>query len=55
MFLSLLIYSATFSYAFRWLGARTARAVVGVAYASVLVLAGFGLYVGFTALKLINP
>jgi threonine/homoserine/homoserine lactone efflux protein len=55
MFLSLLIYSAAFSYAFRWLGARTARAVVGVAYASVLVLAGFGLYVGFTALKLINP
>jgi threonine/homoserine/homoserine lactone efflux protein len=55
MFLSLLIYSAAFSYAFRWLGARTARAVVGVAYTSVFMLAGFGLYVGFTALKLLNP
>ena len=55
MFLSLLLYSVAFSYAFRWLGARTALAVVGVAYASVFMLAGFGLYVGFTALKLINP
>lgn len=54
LFLSLLLYSAAFSYAFRWLGARTARAVVGVAYGSVLVLAGFGLYVGFTALRLLS-
>lgn len=55
MFLSLVLYTVAFSYAFRWLGVRTANAVVGVAYVSVLVLAGFGLYVGFTALKLLNP
>ena len=55
MLVSLILYSVAFSYAFRWLGARTARAVVGVAYVSVLMLAGFGLYVGFTALKLLTP
>lgn len=55
MFLSLVLYTVAFSYAFRWLGVRTTKAVVGVAYVSVLVLAGFGLYVGFTALKLLNP
>lgn len=55
MFVSLILYSVAFSYAFRWLGARTGRAVVGMAYASVLMLAGFGLYVGFTALRLLSP
>lgn len=54
MFVSLVLYTVAFCYAFRWLGARTARAVVAVAYVSVGVLAGFGLYVGFTALKLLN-
>ena len=54
MFVSLVLYTVAFCYAFRWLGARTARAVVAVAYISVLVLAGFGLYVGLTAFKLLN-
>lgn len=54
MFLSLIIYSALFCQAFRWLGGRAARMAVGVAYASVLVLAGFGLYVGWTSLGLIG-
>jgi len=55
LFASLFGYSAAFSYAFRWLGARTARAVVAVAYLSVVVLAGFGIYVGITALTLLYP
>ena len=55
MFISLVLYSLALVYGFRWLGARTARAVVGVAYLSVLMLAGFGLYVGITAYRLLNP
>ncbi|MGE5624389.1 MAG: LysE family translocator [Bacillota bacterium] len=55
MFTAVLAYSAAFSYGFRWLGARTARAVVGVAYLSVGVLAGFGIYVGITAYRLLFP
>jgi threonine/homoserine/homoserine lactone efflux protein len=54
MFLSLFLYSAAFSYAFRWLGTRAAYAALGVAYGSVLVLAGFGLYVGWEGLKLLS-
>ncbi|HEY4128891.1 MAG TPA: LysE family transporter [Gammaproteobacteria bacterium] len=54
LFLSLLLYSALFCEAFRWLGVRAARAALWVAYGSVLVLAGFGLYVGYTALGLIR-
>lgn len=54
LFLSLILYSVAFSYAFRWLGSRTARAVVGVAYASVLMLTGFGFYVGWVALGLLS-
>jgi len=53
MFLSLVLYSLAFCQAFHWLGARAARAALGVAYASVLVLAGFGLYVGYTAIGLL--
>ena len=54
LFLSLIVYSALFCEAFRRLGSRPARVALGVAYASVLVLAGFGLYVGYTALRLIG-
>lgn len=54
MFLSLVLYSLAFCQAFRWLGVRAAPAALGVAYASVLVLAGFGLYVGYTALGLLK-
>lgn len=54
LFLSLLGYTIAFTYAFRWLGARVASAIVGVAYVSVLMLAGFGLYVGWTALGLLG-
>lgn len=54
MFLSLILYSALFCQAFRWLGTRAAKVALGVAYASVLVLAGFGLYVGYTSLGLLR-
>ena len=54
LFLSLFLYSALFCEAFRWLGRRAARAALGMAYASVLVLVGFGLYVGYTSWGLLN-
>jgi threonine/homoserine/homoserine lactone efflux protein len=54
MFLALLLYSASFSYAFLWLGTRAASAAVGVAYVSVLMLGGFGFYVTWEALKLLG-
>ena len=53
MFLSLFLYTVVFTYAFRWLGSRAASAAVGVAYGSVLMLGGFGLYVGWEGLKLL--
>ena len=54
LFLSLVLYTVAFTYAFRWLGARAASAAVGVAYGSVLMLGGFGLYVGWEGLKLLS-
>jgi len=54
LFSSLILYSAAFSYGFRWLGARAASAAVGVAYVSVLMLGSFGLYVGWEGLKLLG-
>ena len=54
LFLSLALYTVAFTYAFCWLGARAASAAVGVAYVSVLMLGGFGLYVGWDSLKLLN-
>ena len=54
LFLSLIVYSALFCEAFRWLGVRATRAALGMAYASVLVLAGFGVYIGYTAWGLLR-
>jgi threonine/homoserine/homoserine lactone efflux protein len=54
MFLSLIVYSALFCQAFRWLGGRAARAALGVAYGSVFMLAGFGLYVAWTGVRLLQ-
>lgn len=48
------LYAVAFSYAFRWLGGRAASAVLWVAYISVAVLAGFGLYIGWTSLRLFS-
>lgn len=54
MFLALIAFTLAFTYGFRWLGTRAASAAVGVAYGSVLVLGGFGLYVGWEGLKLLG-
>ncbi len=54
MFLSLILYSVAFCYAFRWLGTRAASAAVGVAYASVVLLGAFGLYVAWESLNLLG-
>jgi threonine/homoserine/homoserine lactone efflux protein len=53
LFASLLAYSVVFTVGFRWLGARFRHTAVAVAYAGALMLAGFGLYVGRTALGLL--
>ena len=54
LFLSLFLYSALFCEAFRWLGTRAAKTALGMAYGSVLVLAGFGLYVAWTSFSLLK-
>lgn len=54
LFFSLILYSVAFCYAFRWLGVRAASAAVGVAYASVALLGGFGLYVAWESLNLLG-
>ncbi len=54
MFLALIAFCLAFTYGFRWLGTRAAYAAVGVAYASVLMLGGFGLYVAWEGLKLLG-
>lgn len=54
MFLALGAFCLVFTYGFRWLGTRAASAAVGVAYGSVLVLAGFGVYVAWQGLKLLG-
>lgn len=47
------LYAVAFTYAFRWVGRKAMSAIVWVAYVSVVVLAGFGLYVGWTSLRLL--
>lgn len=53
MFLALIIYSVGISYAFRWLGRRVESAIAHVAWVSAVMLAGFGLYFGWGALRLL--
>jgi threonine/homoserine/homoserine lactone efflux protein len=48
------LYAVSFTYTFRWVGRKAESAVVWVAYASVAVLGGFGLYVGWTSLRLLG-
>ncbi|MGH8396857.1 MAG: LysE family translocator [Gammaproteobacteria bacterium] len=48
------LYAVGFTYAFRWVGKKAVSAIVWVAYVSVVVLAGFGLYVGWTSLRLLH-
>lgn len=53
LFLSLMVYSVAITYGLVWLGGRMRRAIVGIAYASVVMLAGFGIYVGVTSVKML--
>ncbi len=48
------LYAVCFTYVFCWVGKRAVSAIVWVAYVSVVVLAGFGLYVGWTSLHLLR-
>lgn len=48
------LYALAFTYTFRWVGRKAETAVVWVAYASVAVLAGFGVYVGWASLHLLQ-
>jgi threonine/homoserine/homoserine lactone efflux protein len=53
MFSSLLFYSFVITYAFGWMGARFRHTAVLIAYVSVLMLAGFGVYVAHRSIHLI--
>ncbi|MGH8283715.1 MAG: hypothetical protein ACRESE_07710 [Gammaproteobacteria bacterium] len=48
------LYAVGFTYAFRWVGKKALSAIAWVAYVSVVVLAGFGVYVGWTSLRLLH-
>lgn len=48
------LYSVVFTYAFRWVGRKAESAIVWVAYASVAMLAGFGLYVAWASVHLLR-
>ncbi|MGH8400746.1 MAG: LysE family transporter, partial [Gammaproteobacteria bacterium] len=48
------LYAFVFTYTFRWVGRKAESAVVWVAYTSVAVLAGFGLYVAWASLRLLQ-
>ena len=48
------LYAVAFTYVFRWVSRKTESAMVWVAYVSVAVLSGFGLYVGWTSLHLLR-
>lgn len=48
------LYAVAFTYIFRWVGRKALSAIVWVAYVSAVVLAGFGLYIGWTSLRLLH-
>ena len=48
------LYAVVFTYVFRWVGRRAAAAMTWVGYVSVVVLAGFGLYVAWTSVHLLR-
>ena len=54
MFTALIVYSIAFTYVFSWVGMKAASAILWVAYVSVAVLAGLGVYVGWTSLRLLH-
>ncbi|MGA9853004.1 MAG: LysE family transporter [Gammaproteobacteria bacterium] len=48
------LYAIGFTYVFCWVGKKATSAILWVAYVSVGVLVGFGLYVGWTSLRLLH-
>jgi threonine/homoserine/homoserine lactone efflux protein len=54
LFLSLVAYTVTFSYALSWLGARVKHAALVVAYVGVLVLSVFGVYFALEGIRLLR-
>lgn len=53
MFAALVAYSVAFTYALRWIGARFERTMAAVAYVSVAMLAGFGVYVAVESARIL--
>lgn len=53
MFLALITFSVGVTYAFRWLGRRFEAAMTWVAFASAVLLFGFGLYFAWGAVQLL--
>lgn len=48
------LYAVAFTYVFRWVGRKALSAILWVAYLSVVMLAGFGVYIGWTSLRLLR-
>jgi len=55
MFSSLVLYSFVITYAFGWMGARFRHTASAIAYVSVVMLVGFGLYVAHRSVELLAP
>jgi threonine/homoserine/homoserine lactone efflux protein len=54
MFVALVGYSFVITHAFRWMGARFHHTAAAIAYVSVAMLAGFGVYVALRSLELLR-
>ena len=54
LFVSLVAYTVTFSYALSWLGARVKHAAVVVAYVGVAMLSIFGVYFAREGIRLLR-
>ena len=55
MFSSLVFYSFAITFAFAWMGSRFRHTATSIAYVSVAMLAGFGVYVAERSLHLMTP
>ncbi len=54
MFVALVAYSIAITHAFRWMGSRFRHTALAIAYVSVAMLAGFGIYVALRSLELLR-
>jgi threonine/homoserine/homoserine lactone efflux protein len=53
MFFSLVLYSFVITYAFGWMGSRFRHTASAIAYISVAMLTGFGMYVAHRSVQLL--